>query len=98
MIQNVSIPRDEPAAAPTGLPNATLIERWLVRSLEEALELDPGELDVNVPFDEYGLDSTEAVGLVSALEDWLGRELPANLVYRYNTVAALAERLATDRH
>jgi acyl carrier protein len=69
------------------------IQAWIVGSLEEALELEPGELDVNEPFDTYGLDSTEAVNLIRELEDWLECELPPYLVYSHPAVAALARLL-----
>ena len=73
---------------------AATIETWIALKLEDALELDRGEIDVNEPFDRYGLDSSEAVTLISDLEDWLGRELPANLVYEYPSIADLAQYLA----
>ena len=78
-------------------PTAQDIERRIVSTLEEALELEKGEFDVNVPFDNYGLDSAEAVNLMGELEDWLGIELAPNLPYEHPTVASLAGRLAELR-
>ncbi len=70
------------------------IQAWMITHLEEALELDPGELRADESFDRYGLDSTEAVNLMSSLEDWLGVELEPNLPYEYPTIDELAEHLA----
>jgi acyl carrier protein len=77
-------------------PTARDIETWIATKLEDALDLEPGEIAVDEPFDRYGLDSSAAVDLISALEDWLGRELPANLVYEYPTIAALAGHLGAE--
>lgn len=77
-----------------GTRSAEEILAWMVTHLEEALELNPGELDVDEPFDRYGLDSTEAVNLMSSLEDWLNIELEPNLPYEYPTVKELAAHLA----
>jgi len=70
------------------------IQAWIVRSLEAALELEPGELDVEDSFDRYGLDSVEAVNLVAALEDWLELELDPALAYEHPSIRLLSEHLA----
>ncbi len=78
------------------LPKTTEIQAWLVSYLAELLEIEPDEIDVTVPFDRYGLDSTAAVGLTSDLEDWLGSELDPTLIYDYPTIEALAKQVAIE--
>lgn len=75
-------------------PRAADIEAWLVSYLAELLEIAPDALDITVPFDRYGLDSSSAVGLTCDLEDWLGCELDPTLAYDYPTIEALARHLA----
>lgn len=97
---DASTPSAQRAAAPSDHGtdhDATSIARWIALKLEEALELEPGEMRHDQPFDVYGLDSTLAVTLVGNLEDWLGRSLAPNLVYEYPTIAALAGHLASAR-
>lgn len=70
------------------------IKSWVVDYLADLLEIDPDEIDVTVPFDRYGLDSSAAVGLTGELEDWLGEEVSPTLLYDYPTVESLVEHLA----
>lgn len=77
-------------------PTAAEIQAWIVSYLAELLEIDPDELNVKIPFDQYGLDSSAAVGLTGDLEDWLGSKLDPTLLYDYPTVEALARHLAEE--
>jgi acyl carrier protein len=70
------------------------IKAWVVDYLADLLETDPEEIDVTIPFDRYGLDSSAAVGLTGDLEDWLGAEVQPTLLYDYPTVEALVEHLS----
>lgn len=74
-------------------PTALEIQDWIASYLAELLEIEPDEVDVTIPFDRYGLDSSAAVGLTGDLEDWLGRELDPTLLYDYPTVEALVQHL-----
>ncbi len=75
---------------------AAEIQAWIVSYLAELLEVDPDEVDVTIPFDRYGLDSSAAVGLSGDLEDWLGREVDPTLLYDYPTIEALVRHLAEE--
>lgn len=70
------------------------IRSWLIGRIAETLRVDPATIDERAPFDSYGLSSTDAVALSGELQELLGRDLPATLVYEYPTVAALASHLA----
>jgi acyl carrier protein len=74
--------------------SATEIQDWIVAYLADLLEKEPEEVDVTIPFDRYGLDSSAAVGLTGDLEDWLGTELDPTLLYDYPTVEALVQHLS----
>lgn len=85
---------DRPAPEPTKTPTAEEIQAWIASYLADLMEVEPDEVDVTVPFEQYGLDSAEAVELSGDLEDWLGKKLNPTLLYNYPTVEALAERIA----
>jgi acyl carrier protein len=70
------------------------IEEWLVDYLAEQLQCSPGEVEVTIPFDRFGLSSTTAVFMIGSLEDWLGTRLDPTLPFDYPTISALAEHLA----
>jgi acyl carrier protein len=77
------------------LPSIAEIQSWVVSYLADWLEVDPDEIDVSIPFDRYGLDSSAAVGMTGDLEDWLGREIDPTVLYDYPTIRGLAQHLGT---
>jgi acyl carrier protein len=76
--------------------SAAEIQDWIVAYLADLLEVEAEEVDVTVPFDRYGLDSSAAVGLTGDLETWLGTEVEPTLLYDYPTVEALVEHLSVQ--
>ncbi len=81
------------------LPNtktAAEVQNWLVDRLAARLKLEPGQIDVERPFDSYELDSLVAIGFSGELSQWLGRDLPGNLLLEHDTIAALAGHLGAE--
>jgi acyl carrier protein len=76
--------------------SASEIQAWMVSYLADLLEADPDELNVAIPFDRYGLDSSVAVGMTGDLENWLGTKLDPTLLYDYPTIESLAQHLADE--
>lgn len=76
-------------------PTMTEIQEWIVAYLAQLLEIKPQEVDVTVPLDSYGLDSSAAIGLTGDLEAWLGCEIDPTVIYDYPTVEALSEHLSS---
>jgi acyl carrier protein len=64
--------------------------------MAQLLEIDPDEVNVTIPFDQYGLDSSAAVGMTGDLEDWLERKIDPTLLYDYPTIEALAQHLVEE--
>ena len=92
-IPTVSDDKNLKKSVPKNLPTTTEIQTWLVSHIAELLEIEPDEVDVTIPFDRYGLDSSAAVGIIGDLEDWLGSELEPTLMYDYPTIEALAQHV-----
>lgn len=69
------------------------IQAWLVSRLAEQLEINSNQIDVTIPFEQYGVDSLTAVSLTGDLEKWLGCEINPTLLYDYPTIKALAQHL-----
>ena len=76
-----------------GLPSKLEIKTWIVDYVAELLEVEPDKIDVTIPFDRYGLDSSAAVGLAGDLEDWLEEELDPTMLYDYPTIESLTQHL-----
>ncbi|MGK7894453.1 MAG: amino acid adenylation domain-containing protein, partial [Xenococcus sp. (in: cyanobacteria)] len=70
---------------------ATEIQVWLIDYLAQELEIEPEAIDITVPFERYGLDSSAAIVLTGDLEDWLGCELEPELLFDYQSIAELTE-------
>jgi acyl carrier protein len=71
-------------------------QEWLVEKLAFRLGVDKSEIDVNQYFDEFDLDSTEALILAGELESWLGFELEATALWYHPTIAALSDHIAEE--
>ncbi|MGK7902713.1 MAG: acyl carrier protein [Hormoscilla sp.] len=83
-------------AAPKSPPSVTEIKAWLVSYVAEMLEIEPSEVDISLEFNDYGLDSSAAVGITGDLEEWLERELDPTLLYDYPTIESLGQHLASE--
>lgn len=78
----------------TARPNAELTENevrdWLVEKIAHRLGVPAGEVDVDQYFDDFDLDSTEALVLSGELENWLGFELETTALWYHPTINELA--------
>lgn len=68
---------------------------WLVSHLAAALGKPPAEIDVDAPFDRFGLDSAAYVSMSADVEDQLGIRLDVTDLYDHSTVRKLARHLAS---
>jgi acyl carrier protein len=75
---------------------AISVQEWLTHYLANLLDMEPDDVDVETPFEGYGLDSAAAVAMTGDLEDWLQIELDPTLVYDYPTIEKLANHLAVS--
>ncbi|MEN9567761.1 MAG: hypothetical protein RLZZ69_2957, partial [Cyanobacteriota bacterium] len=73
---------------------AEAIQGWLIDKLAEILEIEPNQIDVGQDFEEYGLESAEAINLSGDLEDYLSCRLPPTLLWEYQNIETLAQYLA----
>ncbi len=72
------------------------IQTWLVSHIAEQLGVEPKDIDVRQPLDSYGLESAQAMLLVSKAEKLFDFELSPILLWRYPTIETLSERLAEE--
>ncbi|HEX3346634.1 MAG TPA: acyl carrier protein [Acetobacteraceae bacterium] len=66
------------------------IQDWCCTYLARALRLKAEKIDRTATFASIGLDSAEALFLVSALEDWSGLDLDSDTAYEHPSVAQLS--------
>ena len=75
--------------------HANTIQSWLTTHLAEQLRISPEDIDMRRPFTEYGLDSMIGVFLAGDLEDWLGLQLSATVLWE-NPTTEMAQYLAAE--
>lgn len=73
--------------------SANRIENWLLNQLSQLLGVSRQLIDINEPFNSYGLDSVQAVRLTAELEDWLNIKVSPTLAFDYPTIASLSQYL-----
>ncbi|SDE84516.1 type I polyketide synthase [Streptomyces griseoaurantiacus] len=92
-------PDTPPAPAPAPAPAVTYgpeaVEEWLVRRIGDRLGLPPAAVDPTRPLTSLGLDSRQAVELVTELGALTGRPLTTGTVFEHPTVRALAGHVGT---
>jgi thioester reductase-like protein len=72
------------------------IQAWLLSILADALKLAPDEINVQESLESYGLDSAQAMLLVTKAEKMLGFEVSPMLLWHYPNIEALSQRLAEE--
>jgi acyl carrier protein len=75
-------------------PGVDDIRIWIVSYLSQLFDLPEDEIELNVPLERYGMDSTAAAGLTGDLGDWLGLEIDPQIVLDYPSIDGLSAYLA----
>ncbi|WP_308030644.1 SDR family NAD(P)-dependent oxidoreductase [Streptomyces sp. CoH27] len=88
-------PREESGVRPSAPVPAEWATSWLRRLLARETKLDPAELDPEVPFDRYGIDSLVITRLNTELERHF-EDLPKTLFFEYTTLEELAGHFITE--
>ena len=99
-------PQALPSAAPRAIPPATApvttattegartaLTALALEGLAKALQLEPGRIQMDQPFADYGVDSILGVSFVSHIGDALGLELNTALLFDYPSLQALVDYL-----
>lgn len=93
------VPIDLPhvPANPTADDHAAILaetESWMTQWLVARAGVVPGDVELDKPFADYGLDSMTAVEMSGEIEDWSGVELTPIVAWNYPTVSRLSEFIA----
>ncbi|KAF2775153.1 acyl carrier protein [Streptomyces sp. OM5714] len=73
------------------------VQDWLVDKVAHKLGVEQSEVNPDQYFDEFGLDSVEALVLSGELENWLGLELETTTLWYHPTIAELSRYIAEKR-
>jgi acyl carrier protein len=72
------------------------VQAWLAEKVAHRLNVSVDEVDVDQYFDEFGLESTEALVLAGELEKWIGMELETTALWYHPTISQLAEYIVEE--
>ncbi|QFQ28650.1 KR domain-containing protein (plasmid) [Bacillus thuringiensis] len=79
----------QPAQKDSGTLLDKVIER-LVGLFSSELKIDPKELELDVSFQEFGVDSIILVQMLRTINQWVGEELDPSILYEYASIESLA--------
>lgn len=77
-------------------PDAHEVEEWLSEKVASRLGVPASEINREQFFDEFGLDSTEALVLAGELEAWIGMEMPTTALWYHPTIRDLAAFITSE--
>jgi len=83
-----------PGRSPARPRSPEEVQDWMVAYLARILETVPAEIDVDASFEQFALDSVNAIGMTGDLEEWLGVRIDPMTVYDYPTIRSLSQYLA----
>ena len=79
-----------------GAPCFAQIKQWLVEGVARLMMMPHSAIDTGRDLEELGLDSMEALEIIGALSDLLGRQLSQTLVADYGSIDAIAHYLSEE--
>lgn len=86
---------DPGPGSPTARPRTPEeVQDWMVAYLARILETSPADIDVDASFEQFALDSVNAIGMTGDLEEWLGARIDPMTVYDYPTIRSMSRYLA----
>ncbi|MFI6385571.1 acyl carrier protein [Streptomyces sp. NPDC050658] len=71
---------------------------WLTERLGTQVSQPIAQINPDVPYVEYGLDSVAALGLFGDIEEKFGLVLDPSIALQYSTLTLMAGFLAAEQH
>jgi polyketide synthase PksN len=72
------------------------VEEIITRILAQVLEIDKSEFDLELPFQNYGVDSLLAVVIIDRLNEIFGHRLRKTDLFNYSTISTLGQHIVKD--
>jgi thioesterase domain-containing protein/acyl carrier protein len=76
--------------------SAADIRSWIVGELARSMNMNVSSIDPCAPLQSLGVDSLAAIGMSGGLAAFLGRDVPATLMWDYDSIDAIAHALAAE--
>jgi acyl carrier protein len=76
--------------------NDQQIQDWLAIYLGNLLDLDSDQINFEVSFEDYGLDSSASAALISDLETSFGLTLKPDVLVHFPSIQAFSSHLVAE--
>ncbi|SRR5579872_263714 len=73
----------------------SVIQQWLVNRIAEIARIPAEQVDLDLPFAEFGLDSIQLFEISGDLQKFLGQNISEIIAWDYPTVAKLSRYLSS---
>ena len=87
---------ENPVTTQSLLMSETEIQDWLALQIAEQLGVDEAEIEIDVPFDSYGLDSVQTMNIANLGKQHFGLELSPLVIWNYPNLESLSRYLAQE--
>jgi polyketide synthase PksN len=74
--------------------NRNEIMEWMRDYIAAHLKVDRERVEVDMQFEDYGLDSRTSMEMIGELSERIGCDLDPGVFYDYSTIESLAARVA----
>ena len=81
--------------AHTGPLTESVIQQWLVNRIAGIAQIPAEQVDLDLPFAEFGLDSIQLFEISGDLQKFLGQNISEIIAWDYPTVAKLSRYLSS---
>lgn len=72
------------------------IQDWLALQVAEQLGVEEAEIEIDVPFDSYGLDSVQIMSIANLGKQHFGLELSPLVIWNYPNIESLSRYLERE--
>ncbi len=74
---------------PTVPVNSEVLKDWLVNYISRRCDIPANELHADIPFEEFGIDSVQAVEITAELEQQFQIPVEPTALFEFNTIGLL---------
>jgi 8-amino-7-oxononanoate synthase len=71
------------------------LKDWLIKYISKRCDIPASELHTHIPFDEFGIDSVQAVQITAELEQQFDIPVEPTALFEFNTIDHLVAHLAS---
>ena len=76
------------------IDSRTRVQAWMVAYMADLLDIPQENVDVTLPFEQYGLDSAATVAFTSDLGHWINQKLDSRLMVEFENIDSVAGHVA----